>query len=375
MKKLPFYLSVFIFLISCTPSNKKPPDGLEGTWLSVSTRKDIWGGIGLFDGFFMEIKTGKRIYQYAYSDSIVYEDVFFNDSTIINGNDSINIKIAYIGKDSIQLIFPFDTTIVTYIKLPLQNTDQIKVNESDLIENEWYLVDSNYKYRVWFIDYNCQIVNTDKSFKLGNNILNWGEYMGWDIMEFDNHTYFISSSYSSFEPMVYQITKFEEDTITLFYYDTYFSKEFKEIKLIKSKPLSNEKYKEQVNKFANHKFKLIDYRFEGNYDTIGYDTVLLQRISRFFNKFGIEKEMTFKFTNDSLFITNNNGAEYTNGTWELSKDGRNIQVVTNNNPLRLLMMQVEMDKNIQLNIRGSYNIRSIYDGLQVDYLELELEEY
>lgn len=371
MKKLPFYPIAFIiaFLFSCTPSNKKPPKGLEGSWLSISQK-----GNGFFEGYFMKIKNGKRIFQFAYSDSLVYENVTYNDSTIIY-DDSLNIQIKYINEDSLRLVFPYTFTSVTYFKLPYKETGSVKIKESDLLQNEWYLIDGNEKFRVDFIDDSYKIEFQDKSFKLGFNFLNWGEYSGWDIMVFDDHIYFISNAFSIFEPMVYQITKFSNDTISLMYYDTYFSKEFKYINLVKSKPLSKKKHQQQVDKLTHHKFKLVDYSFESQYEEGTWDTVVIKRINRFFTKFGVGKEMTFQFTNDSLFITNNIGGEYLKGAWELSKDGHSIQTTTNNDPLRLLIMEVEFEDKLRICIKGYQNNGKIYNGAQIDYLELELEEY
>jgi hypothetical protein len=367
MKSISHYLLIFglLFLFSCTPSNKKPPKGLEGSWLSISQEGD-----GFFEGFFMKINNGERIFQFAYSDTLVYENVTFNDSTIIY-DDSANIQIRYIGKDSLQLVFPYTFTSVTYLKLPFEETGSVKIKESDLLQNEWYLIDGNEKFRVDFIDYTYKMGSKYKSFHLGFNILNWGQYFGWDIMDFDGHTYLISSAYSIFEPMVYQITDFGNDSVSLSYFDTYFTKELKEIKLAKSKPLSEKMYQHQVDKLANHQFKLVDYQFESQFETGTWDTVPLKRIHRFFRKFGIEREMTFKFSSDSLFVFNNRGA-YLKGSWELSKDGHNIKVFTTND---LFMMGIKLEENLHLNIKGSQNIRNIYDGHQVDYLELKLEEY
>jgi len=342
---------------------------LEGSWLSISQK-----GNGFFEGYFMKIKNGKRIFQFAYSDTLVYENVTYNDSAIIY-DDSANIQIKYIDEDSLQLVFPYTYTSVTYLKLPYKEAGFIKIKESDLLQNEWYLIDGNKKFRVDFIDYSFNYEYQDKLFKLGYNFLNWGEYSGWDIMDFDGHTYFISTAFSIFEPLVYQITEFRGDTISLSYFDTKFSNEFKEMKLAKSKPLSNKEYKQQHNRLADHQFKLVDYSFESQFEEGTWDTVIIKRINRFFTKFGIEKEMTFKFTKDSLFITNNIGGEYSKGAWELSKDGQNINVVINNDPLRLLMMEINQEENLHLNINGSFNIQRIYNGAQIDYLELELEEY
>lgn len=376
MKKISHNLLSFglIFLFSCTHSNKKPPKGLEGTWLSVYSKQGEWENVGLYLGYFMKIQNGKRTYQWAFSNTLVHENVTFNDSTIII-DDSTSLRIDYIGNDRLQLTFPWDTTLVTYVKLPFKNRGQIEIKKSDLTEFEWYLINEEERFRVDFIDHNYKLDFQDKNFTLGYNILNWGEYFGWDIMEFDHHTYFISNAFSIFEPMVYQITESNGNTIKLSYFDTYFSKEFKEIKLVKSKPLSNEKYQQQVNKLANHKFKLTDYHFKSPYDTIGWDTVLLKRINRFFTKFGIGKEMTFKFTNDSLFITNNIGGEYSKGTWELSKDGEIIKAVTKNGHLIIGIMDIDLIEKLKIKIKGVSNTQQLYNSAQIDYLELELEKY
>ncbi len=398
MKSISHYLLFFglIFLFSCTPSNKKPPEGLEGTWLSVSQREEKWGGSGSFTGYFMEIKSGNRTYQFAYSDTMVYEDVLYTHNSIVYP-DSNKIMISYISKDSIQLAFPQDstiiicvnmpseetteigindrafqpdTTIVTYVKLPFEETGQIRINDYDLTDNEWYLIDEEKKYRVDFVDYDFYFFYYDISFNKGYNLFNWGEYFGWNIMEYDNQTYLISTSL--FEPTVFQITKYKNDTIDLIYFDDLFSNSFKHLKLVKSKPLSKEKHQQQVEKLANHQFKLVDYSFESQYEEGTWDTVIIKRINRFFTKFGIGKEMTFSFTNDSLFITNNIGGEYLKGAWQLSKDGHNIKVVNNND---LFMMGIKHEEDLHLNINGFSNIRKIYNGCQVDYLELELVEY
>jgi hypothetical protein len=84
--------------------------------------------------------------------------------------------------------------------------------------------------------------------------------------------------------------------------------------------------------------------------------------------------MVKEFSSDSLFVFNNRGA-FLKGSWELSKDGQIIKTVTNNDPLRFLIIEVDFEGNLHLNINGFSNIRKIYNGYQVDYLELELEEY
>ena len=366
-----FSLILFI-VISCTQSNKRPPKGLEGTWLSISQGKGRLGGYGLMTGYFMEIKPGKRIFQFAYSDTSVCEDVLYTDSTIIY-EDSNNIMIPYIGIDSIQLAFQPDTTIVTYVKLPFKKTGKVKISEKNLTENEWYLIDSEKEYRVDFIDYDFDIFHYDKSFKLGFNLLDWGGFFGWDIMEFDGHYYLISTSHSNTEPMVYQITDFKNDTISLIHYDDWFTKEFKQVKLVKAHAKSAEEHNQLRSQLIDHQYKLITYDFESQFDDETWDTIPLYRLHRFFKVFGIEKEMTFKFTKDSLFVFNNIGGKYATGAWELSKDNNAINVVIENNPLILLIMKIKMDSNMQLSLNGSQNINKLIGGYQMDKLNLELE--
>ncbi|NPD47672.1 hypothetical protein [Lentimicrobium sp. S6] len=87
----------------------------------------------------------------------------------------------------------------------------------------------------------------------------------------------------------------------------------------------------------------------------------------------INRKMTFKFTKDSLFVFNSTG-QYTKGAWELSKDNQVIKVTVDNEPLNLFFMNLEMNENLHLRFKGYGNIIDIYNGCQIDQLDLELSK-
>lgn len=366
-----FFTLILILFSACTPSNKKPPKGLEGAWLSVSSEYGPKSSSGLMDGYFMKIESGLRKYQFAYSDIIVNEDCTFTDSSIVY-KDSNNILIPYMGKDSMRLFFEKGNIKVTYLKLPFQKSSRVNIKTSDLTENEWYLIDEENKHRVDFIDHDFELLNYDKSFKLGHNIRGWGEHSGWDLIEFDGYQYLISTAISIFEPDVYQITEFQEDTIGLKFWDTWGVKDFKDLKLVKSPAKSIEAYQEMKNRLINHQFKLAKYQFESHYSDNDWDTTILKRINHFFTEYGIKKEMTFSFTQDSLYIANTIG-EYAKGAWSLSKDLKCIKAIIENDPYHSLVMEIELGDSLYVDIHGFFgNINQIYNGHQIERLQLDL---
>lgn len=369
--KAHFIIYIIILLYSCTPTNKKPPKGLEGTWLSVGSV--VNGRINTFyQGYLMDIKPGKRIFQHCYSNTIVEENVTFTDSSIIL-EDSSKIQIGYIGPDSLQLIFPWDNATVTYVRLAHKESPKITINEKDLFKNEWYLLDGKNKHRVDFIDYDFEIFNYDKTFKIAHNIRGWGEYSGWDLMCFDGQTYLISTALSNFEPDIYQIIDFKQDTLNLIYYDIWETKGFKTLELVKSPVKSQKEYNDLKNQLTNHEFVIQDYSFSSHFEEGTSDTVFIKRIHHFFKEFGMNRKMTFKFTEDSLFVFNST-TQYIKGTWELSKDNQVLKVTVANEPLSLFFMNLEMNKKMHLRLNGYFgNINNIYQGYQIKKLELVLD--
>ncbi len=370
MKKL---LILLIIITSCTPNSKTPPKGLEGTWLSVASIQDGWEVNSLYQGYFMEIKSGKKTFQYAYSDTLVEDMVTFTESSIIL-EDSIEIQIGYLGPDSVRLVFPWDSTIATYIRLADNESPNFTITEKDLFENEWYLMDGENKFRIDFIDYDFKILNHDKTFKFAHNVRGWGKYSGWALMEFYGQKYLISTAFSNFEPDIYQIIDVKQDTITLKFYDVWGTKDFKILRLVKSSAKPQKEHNDLLNQLTNHEFIIKDYNFTSRFEEDVGDTVHLKRIHRFFKEFGIIRKMTFKFTEDSLFVFNST-AQYTKGAWELSKDNQVIKVTVDNEPLDLFFMNLEMNKNMHLRFKGYYgNINNIYQGYQIDQLDLVLDK-
>lgn len=369
MKKL---IILLIIITSCAQNPRTPPKGLEGTWLSVSSIKDGWDANSLYQGYFMEIKPGKKTFQYGYSNTIVEENVTFTDSSIIL-EDSSKIQIGYIGPDSLQFIFPWDNATVTYVRLAHKESPKITINEKDLFKNEWYLLDGKNKHRVDFIDYDFEIFNYDKTFKIAHNIRGWGEHSGWNLMEFYGYSYLISTAFSNFEPDIYQIIDIKEDTIELLLWDTWGIKDYKPLELIKSSPKSQEAHNNLKHQMANHEFIIHDYNFTSHFEEGTSDTVIIKRVHHFFKEFGMNRKMTFKFTEDSLFVFNST-AQYTKGAWELSKDNQVIKVTVSNEPLNLFFMNLEMNEKMHLRLKGySGNIRNIYQGYHIEQLDLVLE--
>ncbi|NPD45349.1 hypothetical protein [Lentimicrobium sp. S6] len=282
MKKL---LILLVIITSCTPPSKTPPKGLEGTWLSVPSVED--GKINtLYQGYFMEIKPGKRIFQHGYSDSLVEENVTFTNSSIIL-QDSSEIHINYLGPDSLRLIFPWDNTIVTYVKLPHKESQKVTIKEENLFENEWFLLDGENKYRVDFTNDDIKILNHDKTFKFAHNIRGWGKQSAWNLMEFNGYSYLISTAFSNFEPDIYQVIELNKDTIILKIYDVWETKDFKTLKLVKSPAKSQEEHNDLKTQLTNHKFILQDYNFRSHLEEDTVYTVFIKRIHRFFKEFGI----------------------------------------------------------------------------------------
>lgn len=346
-------------MVGCSSLEEKPPKGLEGSWLSVRNDKCFER---TYDGYFMEVKKGQRIFQFAYSDSIYTDYCTFTDSSILT-QDSSCILIKSIYKDSIQLLFEGDIS-VKYIKLPFKETEKINIQASDLIENSWFYMEGDHRHRIDFPEAEFSLQHCDKKLNLVFNLIGWNRYSGWDLMEYKNYTYFISTAWSIFEPNVYQVIGYKNDTISLMIWD---KNGFKYPKLVKSPCNSQQERDELINQLVNNQFRVIDYHYEWG----DSDSVFFNRIHHFFDEYGINRKMTFKFTDDSLFVFNSQH-QYTKGAWSLSKDNQVIKVITANEPLDLFLIELKMDEKMHIYLSGYSNINKIYNGYQIDQLDLEL---